>query len=81
MQELCNGLILYHGSYCEVREPDLQKCSARKDFGKGFYLTSSKEQAESCLKTSIVKAITKGDADADQNYGFISVLSSYCRIS
>ena len=73
MQELCNGLILYHRSYCEVREPDLQKCNARKDFGKGFYLTSSKEQAESFLKTSIVKAITKGDADADQNYGFISV--------
>ena len=55
MQELRNGLILYHGSYCEVREPDLERCNARKDFGKGFYLTSSKEQAESFLKTSIAR--------------------------
>ena len=81
MQELCNGLILYHGSCYEFDEIDLRKSHNRRDFGKGFYLTSSKEQAESFLKTSIVKAITKGDADADQNYGFISVLSSYCRIS
>ena len=47
MQELYNGLVLYHGSYCEVREPLLEKCANRKDFGKGFYLTSSREQAES----------------------------------
>lgn len=49
MQELCNGLILYHGSYCEVKKPLLEKCAKRKDYGKGFYLTLSKEQAESFL--------------------------------
>lgn len=52
MREPKDGLILYHGSYCEVKEPDLTKCSQRKDFGQGFYLTSSKEQAESFLKIS-----------------------------
>lgn len=52
MREPKDGLILYHGSYCEVKEPDLTKCSKRKDFGQGFYLTSSKEQAESFLKIS-----------------------------
>ena len=72
MQELCNGLILYHGSYCEVSKPLLEKCAKRKDFGKGFYLTSSKEQAESFLRTSIVKAVNNKDADPDQDYGFIS---------
>lgn len=46
MVELSDGMILYHGSYCEVKIPDLAKCSAFKDFGKGFYLTSSKEQAD-----------------------------------
>lgn len=83
MQELHDGLILYHGSYCEVREPDLKKCQARKDFGKGFYLTSFKEQAESFLKTSIAKAITKGDVDTEQDYGFISVfkLDINCELS
>jgi hypothetical protein len=34
-----------YGSYCEVKEPDLVKCVKRKDFGQGFYLTTSKEQA------------------------------------
>ena len=33
---------IYHGSYCEVKEPDLAKCAKRKDFGQGFYLTTSK---------------------------------------
>ena len=45
MLELKDGFILYHGSYCEVKAPDLAKCAKRKDFGQGFYLTTSKEQA------------------------------------
>ena len=47
MLELKDGFVLYHGSYCEVKEPELDKCAKRKDFGQGFYLTTSKEQAES----------------------------------
>ena len=31
--------------YDKVKEPDLAKCAKRKDFGQGFYLTTSKEQA------------------------------------
>lgn len=65
MLRLKDGLILYHGSYCEVKEPDLAKCAKRKDFGQGFYLTTSKEQAESFLKTSIVKAIATGKIEDD----------------
>ncbi len=33
MKELSDGLILYHGSYCEVNQPMLEKYSKRKDFG------------------------------------------------
>ncbi len=47
MLELKDGFMLYHGSYCEVRKPNLNKCAKKKDFGQGFYLTSSKDQAES----------------------------------
>ena len=46
MLELKDGFVLYHGSYCEVKAPDLAKYAKRKDFGQGFYLTTSKEQAE-----------------------------------
>lgn len=72
MLNLLEDLILYHGSYCEVKEPDLAKCAKRKDFGQGFYLTTSKEQAESFLKTSIAKAIAAGKIEEGQNYGYIS---------
>ena len=67
MLELKDGFILYHGSYCEVKEPDLGKCAKRKDFGQGFYLTTSKDQAERFLRTSIVKAMATGKIDEDQN--------------
>ena len=72
MLKLKDGLILYHGSYCEVKEPDLAKCAKRKDFGQGFYLTTSKEQAASFLKTSIAKAIAAGKIEENQNFGYIS---------
>ena len=45
---LKNGekIILYHGSYLIVENPNLDFCNAYKDFGKGFYLTTDKKQAE-----------------------------------
>jgi hypothetical protein len=58
--ELKDRFVLYHGSYCEVKKPDLAKCAKRKDFEQEFYLTTSKEQAESLLRTSIAKAIATG---------------------
>lgn len=66
MLDLKDGLVLYHGSYCEVKEPDLAKCAKRKDFGQGFYLTTSKEQAESFLRTSIANAIATGTIEEGQ---------------
>lgn len=39
-------MILYHGSNVEVKEIDLGCSEVGKDFGVGFYLTASKEQAE-----------------------------------
>lgn len=69
---LKDGLVLYHGSYCEVVTPLLEKCAKFKDFGRGFYLTSSKEQAENFLKTSIGKAQISGLIDENQNFGFVS---------
>ena len=41
---------VYHGSYTEVQIPDLKKCRANKDFGKGFYITTDKKQAEKFAK-------------------------------
>ena len=39
-------MILYHGSNVEVRKPSLHYGRNNTDFGKGFYTTTQKEQAE-----------------------------------
>jgi len=40
-------MTLYHGSYKAVEKPDLSFSRLRTDFGKGFYLTPVKAQAQS----------------------------------
>ncbi len=37
--------IIYHGSYCEVQEPEIREGKYTKDFGVGFYCTILEEQA------------------------------------
>lgn len=39
-------MILYHGSNVVIENIDLAKCRPYKDFGKGFYLTDIRRQAE-----------------------------------
>ena len=39
-------MILFHGFNTKVMEIDLEKCRPYKDFGRGFYLTDIREQAE-----------------------------------
>lgn len=39
-------MILYHGSNTDIKEIDLAMCRPYKDFGRGFYLTVMKDQAE-----------------------------------
>lgn len=45
------GKILYHGSNMKVDKPMLLKGQRALDFGAGFYLTSSYEQAMKWAKT------------------------------
>ena len=37
---------VYHGSDIYIDKIDLQKCKPRKDFGRGFYVTNIRQQAE-----------------------------------
>lgn len=43
-------MILYHGSNVVVKEINLEICKPFRDFGKGFYLTDIRTQAESMAK-------------------------------
>lgn len=54
MLELKDGFMLYHGSYCEVRKPNLNKCAKRKDFGQGYgYISVFKFKSSRELKIHI----------------------------
>ena len=46
-------MILYHGSNTKVEEINLSKCRPYKDFGRGFYLTEIREQAEKMAKRTV----------------------------
>ena len=39
-------MILYHGSNIDIDKIDLTKSKPYKDFGKGFYLSADKQQAQ-----------------------------------
>lgn len=65
IKELKVGTMLYHGSFCEVREPDINKCRKYKDFGQGFYLTTDLEQAKRFAVISLKKAIESGTVAED----------------
>ncbi|MCQ2374246.1 MAG: DUF3990 domain-containing protein [Phascolarctobacterium sp.] len=77
--KLKDGMLLYHGSYVPVKEIDLNMCAKGKDFGRGFYLTASLEQAINFINTSLMKAKTIGDAPKEQNYGYVSCFKYHCK--
>lgn len=47
---------LYHGSNVEVRKPSLLRSRKNTDFGRGFYTTMQKEQAEHWTSIKIDRA-------------------------
>lgn len=49
-------LKLYHGSNVVVRKPSLRRSRKKTDFGRGFYTTTQKEQAEHWTSIKIDRA-------------------------
>lgn len=70
MLTLPEGLILYHGSYAQVENIDLDRCVPGKDFGRGFYLTTDYEQARKFVALSVRKY--KADTGKEVNGGYVS---------
>ncbi len=75
MLKLIDGMLLYHGSYTAVPEIDMNRCNAGLDFGKGFYTTTSYEQAVAFIPKSVYRNIRaeKIPADFKVNDGQVSV--------
>lgn len=48
-------MFIYHGSYTEIKKPEIIPGRNTKDFGNGFYCTVIREQAECYYKTAILE--------------------------
>ena len=59
-------MLLYHGSTMAVRKPIVSRGRGKTDFGKGFYTTTSREQAEKW-------AHIKRDRMGDEAHAIVSV--------
>ncbi len=62
---------VFHGSYTEIQKIDLSKCQENKDFGKGFYVTKIREQAEKWAKII---------GEIHQTKGFVTEFIFYERV-
>ncbi len=65
MITLQDEMLLYHGSYTSIQNIDLNRCIGGLDFGIGFYLTSSFEQAYNYVPLSIKKSIRMNNVPSD----------------
>lgn len=59
-------MIVYHGSSETVRQPDILHSYRALDFGRGFYVTTVREQAErwGAVKKVPRKSSQAGDSEA-----------------
>jgi len=66
-------MIVYHGSYVEIVQPDISLGRFNLDFGKGYYVTTMQEQAEKWArrkgrmmsKSPVVSVYEFDDSDLD----------------
>ena len=72
MLDIKECMHLYHSSYIEVKNIDLSLCLPGKDFGKGFYLTSSLNQAKNFIKITVNRAISRNLISSNIDFGYIS---------
>jgi len=61
---------VFHGSYTEIESVDLSKCQSNKDFGRGFYVTKFRKQAEEWAE--IIGKVNRTD-------GFVTEFTFYER--
>lgn len=59
-----SDLILYHGTIAEFSVIDLKYCKDKKDFGRGFYTTTSINQAVDLARAMKRRQIFSGNAYA-----------------
>jgi hypothetical protein len=70
---------VYHGSYTTIDKIDLSKAEENKDFGKGFYVTKFRHQAETWAKRKGKRNGTTGVV-SEFEYSDNGFIRSICKI-
>lgn len=52
--------VLFHGGSHIIPNPEIREPKRSLDFGKGFYLTTSREQAERWVRNRLISAAAEG---------------------
>ncbi|MCM1104720.1 MAG: DUF3990 domain-containing protein [Clostridium sp.] len=67
---MCHKLktILYHGTASEIRQVDVALGRERKDFGKGFYMAVSKEQAIGMMHKKYREVVRRSRGKQDEAF-------------
>jgi hypothetical protein len=68
---------VYHGSYTEINTIDFSFCKTGKDFGRGFYVTKLREQAETFANRKGERKGTSGfvtEFDFSENFSDVMKL-------
>lgn len=65
---------LYHGSLEIVASPEIRQPNRTLDYGEGFYLTSSAEQAEAWVRRKLKGDITLGYVNIYEYYDNMEVM-------
>ena len=66
-------MLLYHGSYADFTAIDLSKCKEGKDFGRGFYVTSSLNQAARFVSNAVIRAKKENLIPQNSSSGYVIV--------
>lgn len=68
-------MTVYHGGYTSIENPEIRIGKNTKDFGKGFYCTIIKEQAQRWAKRYDTKIVSIYDVRLNLN---TEALRRYC---
>ncbi len=64
-------MILFHGSTEVIQKPEIRQPERTLDYGRGFYLTSSYEQAEKWVKRKL--------SSSSQSCGYVNIYNYDCK--
>lgn len=68
---------LFHGGTEIIRQPEIREPNRTLDFGRGFYLTTSPEQAERWVRSRLRNGVTGGYVHTERALECLKYLDHY----